>query len=359
MVSENMDKIIHNVIDQMKNLEAPFEENEVPIPHISMEHWEWPQGVGLFGLYLYYKKSGNKEIFNYLEGWFERRFQEGLPGKNVNTMCPMLTLTYLYEETENEHYLDLCKEWLDYVMNDMPRTQENGIQHIVTAMENREQLWDDTLYMTVLFVTRMGVLLKDDKYIQESIYQFLIHLKYLTDRKTGLLFHGWTFEGNHHFAGALWARGNSWYTAGIVDYLEIVELPPSMKEILLSALEMQVKTLEKLQNRNGMWHTLLDDSSTYVEASATAAFSYGILKAVRKGFLPEKYKETGVKAWKAVMERIDEKGILLDVSYGTGMGSDLQYYKDIKVCPMPYGQSMALLMMVEGLEHGLTIETVK
>ncbi|RTE11443.1 hypothetical protein EJQ19_02180 [Paenibacillus whitsoniae] len=59
-----------------------------------------------------------------------------------------------------------------------------------------------------------------EDYLVESVRQFLVHIKYLADRKTGLWYHGWTFEGRHHFAEALWARGNCWYTAGVVDYLD-------------------------------------------------------------------------------------------------------------------------------------------
>ncbi|UVI31998.1 beta-galactosidase BglB [Paenibacillus spongiae] len=344
-------EIIERVIGQLKHLQGGAVEEKCPIGIISMENWEWPQGVGLFSLYLYYRKTQRTEIKQYLIDWFDRRIAEGLPYKNVNTMCPMLTLSFLAEETGREDFMSLCREWAEYAAAEMPRTEEGGIQHVVSGHLNEGELWDDTLYMTVLFVSRMGLLLQEQRYIDEGIYQFLLHLKYLTDRRTGLLFHGWTFNGRHHFAEALWARGNSWYTAGIVDYLELVQLPKPVERLLLSALEQQAAKLAELQASDGMWHTLLDDPSSYTETSATAAFAYGILKAVRKGFLPEAYRNIGAKAYAAVVSRIDSEGVVQGVSYGTGMGRTLQAYRDIPVCPMPYGQSMALLMLIEGLEH--------
>lgn len=39
------------------------------------------------------------------------------------------------------------------------------------------------------------------------------------------------------------------------------------------------------------------------------------------------------------------------VSYGTRMGHDLQFYRDIPIHPTGYGQSMALLCLVEALQH--------
>lgn len=63
--------------------------------------------------------------------------------------------------------------------------------------------------MTVLPLAKIGKVLNRPHYIEEAKRQFLIHIKYLFDTKTGLFFHGWTFEdGGHNFAKALWGRGN-------------------------------------------------------------------------------------------------------------------------------------------------------
>ena len=353
MVKDNeLHQAIEKVIFQMFKISTIYEtECEKGTPY--MDRWEWPQGVALFGLYLYYKETGDKKYFDMIVKYFEDHIKKGLPQKNVNTMCPMLTMTYIYEETGDEKYLTLCKEWLEYVMNEMPRTVEGGIQHITTADVNYQQLWDDTLYMTVLFVARMGVILKDDKYIQESVHQFLVHLKYLTDTKTGLFFHGWTFEGNHNFANALWARGNSWYTAGLVDYLDMIDVEEGVRTHLVETLKRQVEALAELQCESGLWNTLLDDKNSYEEASATAAFGYGILKAVRCGYLDKKYEEIGIRAVKGVMKCIDEQGIVNQVSYGTGMGMTLDDYRKIPICPQLYGQSMTMLLLVESLKHNI------
>jgi len=343
-------EIIGKVIEGMKNLEVTIQE-DTKDSIISMDVWDWSQGVGLFSLYLYYKETGEKDIFQYLTAWFDRKIEEGLPQKNVNTMCPLLTLSYLYEETKNPDYLRICEEWAAYAADEMPRTPEFGITHTAVDSPNEGELWDDTLYMTVLFMARMGVVLGRDRYVQESIRQFLVHLKYLTDTRTGLFYHGWTFQENHNFAGAFWGRGNAWYTAGLVDYLDMFEVPEGIRDFLTSSLERQVSKLAELQAPSGMWHTLLDDPTSYEETSATAGFAYGILKAVRKGYIGKQYLSCGLRAMQAVVERIDERGVVHGVSYGTRMGRTKQFYKEIPQCPMPYGQSMTLLMLVESLNH--------
>jgi len=313
----------------------------------TMALFDWPQGVALFALYLYAKEENDKALTEYLYRWFDAWIAKGLPGKNINSMAPMLTLSFLYEDTKKNSYLEICNEWLEYAMHSLPRTEEGGLQHITIDADNTAQLWDDTLYMTVLFIARMGRLLSRDDCVQESIRQFLVHIKYLSDPVTGLFFHGWTFLEKHHFAGALWGRGNAWYTAGLVDYLELAEIPEGVKWFLVSTLKRQADALKEMQAENGMFHTLLDDPGSYQESSATAGFAYGILKAVRIGLLPESYREVGGKAAAAVAARVLPSGELKEVSAGTCLRMDKDYYRNIPLRPCPYGQSMALLALVE------------
>ena len=105
--------------------------------------------------------------------------------------------------------------------------------------------------------------------------------------------------------------------------------------------------LAACQDESGLWHTILDDPDSYLETSASCAFAYGILKAVRKGYLPGRYAPMGEKAVRGVLEQIREDGTVEGVSYGTPVFATIQAYKEVPVCPMPYGQSMALMMLVE------------
>lgn len=59
-------------------------------------------------------------------------------------------------------------------MHDMPRTEEGGLQHITYLVDNYQQLWDDTLMMTVLPLTKIGLVLGRGEYIEEAKRQFLL-----------------------------------------------------------------------------------------------------------------------------------------------------------------------------------------
>lgn len=312
--------------------------------------WEWTHGIGLYGMWQYYDQTGETAMRGIIDSWFAARLAEGTT-KNVNTMAPFLTLAYRYEEAGDRTLLPWLDSWAEWAMRAMPRTPHGGMQHITLAEENHHQLWDDTLMMTVLPLTKIGLLLDRPHYVREATFQFLTHVAYLMDRETGLWFHGWTFEGHHNFAKARWARGNSWLTMVIPDFLELVDLPESdpVRRFLIEVLDSQVAALAALQDDSGLWHTLLDDPSSYVEASATAGFAYGILKAVRKGYLGAQYSPVAEQAVRAVIANISDDGELQQVSFGTGMGSDLDFYRDIPRTSMPYGQAMAILCLAEYL----------
>jgi unsaturated rhamnogalacturonyl hydrolase len=140
-------------------------------------------------------------------------------------------------------------------------------------------------------------------------------------------------------------------TIAIPEIIEILDLPEgdAFRTFLIDTLAAQVKTLAETQDASGLWHTLVMDPTSYLEASATAGFAYGILKGVRKGYLPREYEAVGIKAVRGVLANIDASGELQQVSFGTAMGDTLQFYKDIRLTSMPYGQSLAICALGEFL----------
>jgi unsaturated rhamnogalacturonyl hydrolase len=340
-----------NIKDETGRFLMPLADGRI-IDTKSWHGWEWTHGIGLYGLWKYYELTGEDRLLKIIEDWFAARFAEGGTTKNINTMAVFLTLAYVYEKTGNPTYLPWLDAWAEWVMHDLPRTRYGGMQHITYLTDNYQQLWDDTLMMTVMPLAKIGKLLNRPHYISEAKKQFLTHIKYLFDTKTGLFFHGWTFEdGGHNFADARWARGNSWVTIVIPEIIELLELESTdpIRLHLIETLDAQVEALQRFQSESGAWHTLLDHPDSYLEASATAGFAYGILKAVRKRYISADYLPVAEKAITAVLKDVDPKGELLNTSFGTGMGDSLQFYKDIPLTSMPYGQAMAIMALGEYL----------
>lgn len=319
--------------------------------YISFDSWEWPQGVGLYGLIRLWLFTGRDDLRQVIETWYAARIEAGLPKLNVNTTAPMLGLSVLWRETRDPRWLPVLDAWADRVMAEMDRTPEGGFAHHVSDKVNDGELWDDTLYMVALFLASHGQATGRTDLVDEAARQFLVHARYLADRRTGLWFHGWTFEGHHNFAEARWARGNAWITAGMLDLFDLADMARPVKDHLLGVLSAQVDALLPLQAPSGAWRTLLDDPSSYEEISATAGIGYGLLKGFRLGLGTPQWRDAGLKAVAAVLDNIDADGVVLNVSYGTRMGHDLQFYRDIPIQPTGYGQALAILCLAEALQH--------
>lgn len=358
------------VIDKLMNLGGPENEEELAAGggeaigyfkrDFGIKEWDWPQGVGLYGLMKVMKCLGRTEYREFLYQWYQDNLAQGLGSRNINTTTPLLTLVELNEYYQDKEFENLCLDWADWLMNCLPRTEERGFQHVTSANGDRlgvrlneNEMWIDTIFMTVLFLNRMGQKHHRQDWIDESVHQILVHIKYLCDKKSGLLYHGWTFNGRNNFGGIFWCRGNSWFTAGILDYIDMFggTMNAGVKEYILDAYKGQVKALKKLQGRSGLWHTVLDDPDSYEEVSGSAAITAGILRGIQLGILGDEYLEPAIRAIDGIMANIAADGTVLNVSAGTAMGDDAEHYKNILIAPMAYGQSLTILALVRALEY--------
>lgn len=325
-----------------------------------IREWDWPQGVGLYGLLRIMQARKNEDYKEFLYQWFKDNMREGLPSKNINTTTPLLTLAELNGYYHDQEFEALCFKWVDWLMNCLPRTMERGFQHVTSANGDRQgvrlnenEMWIDTIFMTVLFLNRMGQKYQNQSWIDESIHQVLMHIKYLWDKETGLFYHGWTFNERNNFGGIFWCRGNSWFTLGILDYIDMFKgtMNAGVKEFVVDTYKAQVEALKGLQGKSGLWHTVLTDGDSYEEVSGSAAITAGILKGIRYGILDDSYLPCAWKAVEAILDSIDRDGTVLNVSGGTGMGYDADHYKNILIAPMAYGQSLTILALAEALLH--------
>lgn len=314
--------------------------------------WEWPQGVGLFGLWKLFEKTRDEKYLKMLESYYDQRIAAGLPGKNVNTMAPILALTYLAEYTGRKDYMDVCKEWVGWMYEGgLPRTKEGVFQHRTTDDFNDQEVWDDTLMMSVMPMANLGRILGKSEYVEEAEYQLLMHIEHLADPVSGFWYHGYSFKEKGHFTGAFWGRGNSWATIVMPLMVEVLKPSKGVERYVSAVLTRQIEALEKVQDVSGLFHTLLNYEDSYLESSCTCGFGYGVLKGISMGLVDSKYKSVADKALPAVLACIDENGVLQKCSYGTPMGKDsLDFYRNIPIHPMPYGQAMAMLFLMEAMD---------
>ena len=323
-----------------------------------IEEWDWPQGVGLMGLLKLQQHFNDSRYDEFFRSWFERNFAIGLPSRNVNTTAPFITLLDYSIRNGREDWLDECRKQAEWLMKELPRTHENGFQHVTSGIGDRNgvilnsnQLWIDTLFMAVLFLNRYGHYTGNQSYISECIQQMLVHIKYLYSKESGLFYHGWSFDRMDNFGGIFWGRGNSWFTLGVTEYLaDTPDLDCGVRHFLEDTFKAQVKALARYQCESGLWRTVIKDPASYEEVSGTAGIAAGILRGIKSGLLDESYSSMASKAIAGICRNIADDGTVLNVSAGTAIGMDAEFYKKIVIRPMAYGQALTLVALAEALD---------
>jgi rhamnogalacturonyl hydrolase YesR len=142
----------------------------------------------------------------------------------------------------------------------------------------------------------------------------------------GLFRHGWVEDMQPHPA-FFWGRANGWAILTLCEVLDVLPADHPQRPQLLDLLGKHAAGLAALQHHSGFWHQLLDRNDTYLEASATAIYTYCLAHGVNKGWLDAKaFGPVALLGWQAVQSAVNGKGQVEQVCVGTGMGFDAAFY---------------------------------
>lgn len=144
---------------------------------IQFDEWDWEVGVGLYGFLRRALAANDQKALDDLVTWYGWQIERGLPPRQINSSAPMLPLVILTEHVDRPDFRALVEDWADWLVHELPKTEDGGFQHVVKERLNEGELWDDTLFMACLFLARAGVVCKRQDWIDEAVYQFMIHTR--------------------------------------------------------------------------------------------------------------------------------------------------------------------------------------
>ncbi|MGG4144079.1 glycoside hydrolase family 88 protein [Paenibacillus algorifonticola] len=316
---------------------------------IRWRRWDWSIGVAFYGVVKAGEAAGDAPYDLMLKGWIDGRIKAHFEKVCVNSNSLLLTMLHLRDQDDEGQYASFFQTFDDYLLNSGPRTDSGALEHTVLDNDWSDQVWADTLFMSLLYMAQRGAILHDERFRLEAGRQLALHCKLLFDPEEKLFYHGWN-DKQRKWIGVHWGRGNAWMTAGIVDILELLPSEFAEREAILETLHAQVKRLAELQEASGLWRTVLNRKDTYTETSATAGIAYGLLKGIRLGLISEQYREVAERALDAVVASIDEEGYVTGGSSGTPVKADAEAYNQIPYEITPFTQGLALLALHEGLQ---------
>ena len=107
-----------------------------------------------------------------------------------------------------------------------------------------------------------------------------------------------------------------------------------------------MKSLLEIRSKDGLWHTILTDPTSYTETSGSAGIIAGMLLGVKSNFLTIQLSQEAINDLiSSITAKIAEDGTVLGVSAGTPISCNAEDYKGIVQMPMVYGQAMTLLAL--------------
>ncbi len=279
--------------------------------------WAYDQGVILKGIEGAWKLTGDATYINYIQHSMDYYIQEDgsiLDYKGTDFNLDHLNngklLLTLFQITGKEKYkkaIQLLKNQIDH----QPINEEGGYWH---KKIYPNQMWLDGLYMGSAFYAQYAFVMNDTAAFSLIAHQFMLAEKHARNPASGLLYHAWDQSKQQPWANPntglspyVWGRAMGWYGVALVDALEYFPLHHPARKYLIEILKRYVDAVVGVQDaQTGVWLDILDvpkAEKNYYEASASSMFVTVLFKAVRLGYIDEKYLSAAHHGYDGIVKK--------------------------------------------------------
>jgi unsaturated rhamnogalacturonyl hydrolase len=240
-------------------------------------------------------------------------------------------------------------------------------------------MWLDGVYMAGPFYAEFAKTFDDPAAFDDVAHQIILIEKHTRDPKTGLLYHGWDESKKQHWANPetgqsphFWGRAIGWYVMAIVDILDYFPTDHARRGEIIGIFKRLVDALSRVQDPStGTWYQILDlpnRPGNYLESSASSMFVYAIVKAIRKGYLDQKYFASAQLGYQGIVDRfaqVDASGLVnfLWTCGGAGLGGSpyrdgsFEYYVGERIVTNDYKGLGPFIMASVEIEKEVDAET--
>lgn len=279
--------------------------------------WDYVHGLVLTSFEKLYQKTNDKKYYDYIKNYADATIDDKgviksykFENYNIDMVVAGNILFHLYETTKDERYFTVM-QLLRKQLQEQPRTASGGFWH---KKVYPNQMWLDGLYMGEPFYTHYTVQYENGKNLNDIAKQFELIQANATDKKTGLLYHGWDESKQMPWADKVtgcspnfWSRSIGWYMMALVDVLDYFPKDHPKQKELVGYLNNITSSLVNFQDQSGLWYQVTDKGGSegnYLESSGSSMFAYAIAKGVNKGYLPEKFKKNATKAFDGLTSQL-------------------------------------------------------
>ena len=308
--------------------------------------WSYVMGIELEGMLDTYLRYGGEDILKYCKEYTDTMiYADGnirgfnILDYNLDNIRTGHFVTRMYQKYPEQKNL-LAMQLMMKQLQEQPRTIADKVfwHKAIYAY----QVWLDGIFMGLPFRTLTAPITckpakntkaakaKADKEIQaiydDAVNQLKITYQRTLDPKTELNRHAYdetrkTFWADKEtgLSQHCWGRAQGWYTMALVEVLDALPEDYARRGELIDLLKKDFDAILKWQDKkSGVWYQVMDSpkrEGNYLESTCSSMFAYALLKAYRKGYVSEKYKDAGIKAYKGIIKNFikvhPDKTILL------------------------------------------------
>ncbi len=317
----------------------------------------WGDAILCDGLTYAARALGSPAPLAAAASWFAARLASGprLQGWFWFWSAEALAALDLYIAAKDDRYLEYARAVVDGFEKSATRTPAGTISPHPPALET----WVDVAYFTAPAAARLARLSGDDAMFEWALAQLLAHQRCLVDESSGLFWHVAYAEPGRH-SPCLWARGNSWFAIAATQVLDELDAYADQSgldsrrvtdqtDAIRAAMVRQLNAIARLQDASGLWHTVIDRTDSYLEASATAGFALAFGRALRTaaaGLDLAAARRAYERALEAVCAKINASGEFTGVSQQTPPG-EFDFYNSVELGTAAFGTGVCLMALSE------------
>lgn len=321
-------------------------------PAESMD-WNWEEAVLALGLQAVHQATNSDEVLWYIKRWIDYHLARGVHINRSDAVVPATSALYLYEVYGSPAYLDVVDQCHHYLDDVVPRLEDGAIVHTIMTPH---QIWVDSLFMFGTFYTMDGAITGNGASFDALAEQYQLFRTHLVSDRADLYWHMYDELADQHVSSTptFWGRGNGWALASLA--MLLTEMPPNHPDrpALEAAFVEHAAAVEHWQDASGLWWTVVNrPGDTYLETSASALFTFALLRGVRLGILGEEALQTAAKGLNGLMSVIayDESGYpqVTGISKATNPGPYWLYANIPQGTDEPYGIGAVLMAFEEAV----------
>lgn len=283
--------------------------------------WSYVMGIELEGMLDTYLAYGGEDIRKYCQEYTDTMINEkgDIRGyniqdynlDNIRTGHFVTRMYNLYPEAKNKLAINTMMKQLQ----NQPRTIADKVfwHKAIYAY----QVWLDGIFMGLPFrcLTASTQLKPKDaiKIYNDAVNQLKITYERTLDPQTGLNRHAYDETRDAFWSDKetglsqhCWGRAQGWYSMALIEVLDALPEDFSRRGEVLELLQKDLDAVIKWQDQEtGAWYQVMDApdrEGNYLESTCTSMFAYVLLKAYNKGYLGEKYRDAGIKAYQGILK---------------------------------------------------------